>query len=349
MADEEHRDDLAEFSRAIAHDINNLLCSIQGQAEIMEVRYGPDEGLSRSVASIRASIARGVEMTRKLHAFGAGDEIYREQVRASEVLEGELDRFRVLLPESMAFEVEIPDALEFFVDPIALKQVVTELLHNAREFSSPRGQVRLELFEENEGCCLRVQDDGPGFSKDFTEAELSQAFVSAARPGRGIGLAAIRNLIDAHGGSMRCFNDGGAVVECHFPPERSTQENSSFEEMSVWVVEDEPALLEFIVDELESRGYAVSPFSKAESLLQAYDEKKDEPDVLLLDVLLPDLPGPELLKVLSRRGFRSAVLWSSGFAADTAKLEFSGRSAFLQKPYSSSELCGAIEGLRTAG
>jgi CheY-like chemotaxis protein len=246
----------------------------------------------------------------------------------------------------MEFHLDIADDVSLYAEPAALQQLVTELLCNARTFSNAPCQIHLEIRQDGaSGCCIRVRDTGPGFPASLSEAELTTAFVSTGKAGKGIGLAAVQGLVQAHGGELRLFNDGGAVAECHFPAAPGVGVSVEKDPLSVWVVEDEPALLDFIVDTLENKGFAVSPFIGAEALLSAYTLEGRDPDVLLLDVVLPEVSGPELLQVLNQRGFRSAVLWSSGFTADAAKLAVEGRTGFLQKPYTSADLCQAIEGL----
>jgi len=235
--------------------------------------------------------------------------------------------------------------LILFSEAPALQQIVGELLCNAREFSKPSGQIHLEIQVDEEGNgLLRVSDTGPGFPPEFDSSELVRAFVSTKKPGKGVGLAAVHSRILAHGGHLRLFNNGGAVVECFFPAVPSVVAPSQ-DPLDVWVVEDEPALLDFIVDVLESKGFKVLAFSGAEALLEAYVVDAHDPDVLLLDVVLPGTSGPELHRALQQRGFDSAVLWSSGFTADAAELVIQGQSAFLQKPYAPGELCRAIRAL----
>ena len=337
--------ELAQFSRTIAHDFNNLLCSILGNAELLNESAGSDAKLKRRAQSIWNAASRGVELTRKLAGFGACENVQSAALHPCAVLAEDLKWFEADLPPTMGLTVDIGEDLILFSEAPALQQIVGELLCNAREFSKPSGQIHLEIQVDEEGNgLLRVSDTGPGFPPEFDSSELVRAFVSTKKPGKGVGLAAVHSRILAHGGHLRLFNNGGAVVECFFPAVPSVVAPSQ-DPLDVWVVEDEPALLDFIVDVLESKGFKVLAFSGAEALLEAYVVDAHDPDVLLLDVVLPGTSGPELHRALQQRGFDSAVLWSSGFTADAAELVIQGQSAFLQKPYAPGELCRAIRAL----
>jgi CheY-like chemotaxis protein/two-component sensor histidine kinase len=339
---------LSQFSQRIAHDFNNLLCTILGNAELLSVDGSDDLRLQRRVNSIRNSASRGVEMTRKLQGFGAGDMINPALFDATEVLCEDFARFRSTLPGTMEFVVDIPPKTMFFAERSSVQQIVSELLSNAREFSKPMGKIRIEVQVDEAGNgCLRVTDNGPGFPDSLEQSDLVKPFVSTGKPGKGVGLAFVDARLKAHGGHVRLFNESGAVVECHFPAQVQIEEKEP-EVLSVWVVEDEPALLDFIVDVLDTKGFTVSAFSDSESLLDAYSERSESPDVLLLDVILPKKSGPDLLRALYQRGFQGAVLWSSGLTAQAADLVVEGSVGFLQKPYTASELDGAIRGLASS-
>lgn len=343
-------EELAQLSRSIAHDFNNLLCSILGNAELLDCGADTDPKVLRRANSIRKAAARGVELTRKLAGFGAADAIHPEPIDPLKILEEDLQRFRESLPPTLHLRVDVAPDTILFADAAALQQIVVALLCNAREFSKPTGQIHLKIAMDSAGNgCLRVSDTGPGFPPNVPAEDLVKAFFTTGKVGTGIGLAAVQARILAHGGRLHLFNQGGAVAECLFPAKRGPAESLTTlgtpKPLSVWVAEDEPALLEFIVDVLESKGFQVLAYSGSDDLLAAYAPDTDPPDVLLLDVVLPGTSGPELLQALKQRGFEAPVLWSSGFTADAAELLIQDQSAFLQKPYTPADLCAAIRSL----
>ena len=209
------RDVLAQVS---AHDFNNLLCSILGQAELLTTGSRDDAVIQRRVAAIRRAASRGIELTRKLAAFGASEPMEKRSLDPVKVLHEDLERFRGLLTESVVLVVRIEPDVRVYADHVALQQVVVELLHNARVYGASGGRICLEIHrsEHGEGSVVRVRDQGVGFPEDADLAELLIPFVG--RGGRAIGLAAIHHVMQGHCGTVQLKNETGAVVECFFPP-----------------------------------------------------------------------------------------------------------------------------------
>ena len=116
----------------------------------------------------------------------------------------------------------------------------------------------------------------------------------------------------------------------------------------IWVVDDEPVLLEFIELALTARGYRVTAWSDPQAALDRAREDAEAPDLLVLDVVMPKLTGPQLLDSLREQPCFSTVpvVWSSGYSPDKVELGEPGDSmVFLQKPYTGRELARTIAGL----
>ena len=208
------RDVLAQVA---AHDFNNLLCSILGQAELLAGGNRDDAVIQRRVAAIRRSASRGIELTRKLAAFGASTPVEKRWVDPVEVLHEDLERFRGLLTEAVVLVLRIDPDIQVYADRTALQQVVVELLHNARVYGATGGRVSLEIHRSvhGDGTVVRVRDQGVGFPEDSDLQDLLIPFVG--RGGRAIGLAAIHHVMQGHSGTVQLKNETGAVVECFFP------------------------------------------------------------------------------------------------------------------------------------
>jgi two-component system C4-dicarboxylate transport response regulator DctD len=115
------------------------------------------------------------------------------------------------------------------------------------------------------------------------------------------------------------------------------------ERTEIWIVEDEESLLEFMKESLEMEGYVVRAFAAPTDLLEVLQPGADEqPNLLLLDVALPEMSGPELLEEIHQRGWRPKVLWSSGYRSNARLTEKDKDSSFLQKPYTPGDLVDAV-------
>jgi len=233
-------DSLAALSSTMAHDFNNVLCTILGQAELLESKGQLDRKQVQRLQSIRMAAHRGVELTRKFGAFGLRRKALVQPLVAKDVLADLLEVFSCSLGPAKGLRIEIEEDCSVLAEKTALLQVVSELLANAREFSGPAGDIRLSVQSVGKGeVCLLVEDQGPGFPSDIESDRLFEAFVSTGSVGRGIGLSAVDAVMRAHGGRVECSSDGGARVACFFPGQEPVlDETESARNVSVWVLED---------------------------------------------------------------------------------------------------------------
>ena len=203
-----------------------------------------------------------------------------------------------------------------------------------------------------EQACLRVavHDSGPGFTKAAL-LHLFEPFFTTKEDGHGLGLSAVQGIVAAHGGALDVRQEEGTVVALYLPsaPQEPVVEPPPSEDrirqQVVWVVDDEPVLLEFIELALAARGYRVVTWSDPQAALDAATAGAETPDLLVLDVVMPKLTGPQLLEALcALRGFPGLpVVWSSGYSPDTVDLGETGDGVvFLQKPYTGRELARTI-------
>ena len=204
--------------RAVAHDLNNLMSSILGHAELLEAQAGDDANSLKRGRAIQRAGLKAVEITRKLSASGRDLDLHLERLDVRELLEEECRRFEVTLRGGVAFKADLPKALEVEADGRALQQIASALLSNARTWCPPSGWIELAVREAEEGVCLVVSDSGPGFPAELSDETLFAPYVGKGREGSGLGLWIVQRLMAAHGGSVRLRRGPGAQVVCHFPP-----------------------------------------------------------------------------------------------------------------------------------
>jgi len=211
----------AVLLRAVAHDFNNLLCSVLGHADLLESMHSDSPGIQKRSLAIQKAALKGVEMTRKLAASGRDLAVLPESVSVGEELREELRRFQLTLPDSVVFEAKVPPDVRMNVEVRALIQIVSALLSNARNWCSSPGRITLTVRTTEAGGVLVVEDTGPGFPEERPVASLLEPFVGQSREGRGLGLWAVRRLVEAHGGEVVLRSGPGAAVSCHFPTGRA--------------------------------------------------------------------------------------------------------------------------------
>jgi len=280
-------------------------------------------------------------------------------VDIQDVLNPLILRFRESLTSNVKFVASICEKVHVRVDPLQLRQALSELLGNGRDFSE-NGVLLLTVSEEelpdsilisptveaSGWLRLRVEDSGLGFS-DLDPQDLFAPCFSTRKKALGIGLTIVENTVRENGIGLDASGKCGGVFDLYLPivselntdTERSLRDSKAY----VWIVEDEEALLEFMKESLEMEGYTVRAFSRPTDLLEVLQPgADDQPDLLLLDVALPEMSGPELFAEIQLRGCNPKVLWSSGYGPNSPFIDKDTTSAFLQKPYTPSDLVEAV-------
>jgi len=295
-----------------------------------------------------------------------------QPVELDRVVQAALDTVR---PTANAKEVELVARIQapapIFGDPDRLQQVVWNLLSNAIKFGARKGRVEVAVEVVEGHVRLRVEDDGPGISPEFLPfvfERFRQADSSSTRPhgGLGLGLAIVRHLVELHGGTIQARNredTHGAVFTASFPartvtasPDAKTSDESRREVgpalpgVSVLVVDDDPDSREMVASVLGASGAVVSTAgSAAEGLskLQRY-----HPDVLLLDIEMPDQDGFQLIGLIrelppeSGGAVPAGALTAYAGAEHREKALRAGFDVHIPKPVEPAELVLAVAGLR---
>ncbi|MFT4626361.1 MAG: two-component system cell cycle sensor histidine kinase/response regulator CckA [Myxococcota bacterium] len=365
---EESLDHLGRLAARIAHDFNNLLGAILGSAELIELQVAADpalSGVSGRARIIADAAEAGAHLARQLLVLGGLSSATTEPI----ALGGVIERTLAILKDGLGGTSVVRDLQEHLphvaADGTQLMQVVLNLVTNAVE-AAPAGRVWVSasvdpmpaspsyraLHAPPSGTpmvVIEVADDGAGFGADSLDRAL-EPFFSTKAEGHGVGLAAVRAIVAAHGAALDLGNrpEGGAVVRCWWRiddrPEAALPALSArapASGRSVWVVDDNVQVLEFSRISLGHRGYAVRSFSRHADAVAAA-ESGDTPDVVVLDVVMPEGPGRARLQVLRAMGITAPVVWTSGHTPASAGLDLREHEGFVQKPYTGDALANAV-------
>jgi PAS domain S-box-containing protein len=368
-------DSLGVLAGGIAHDFNNLLVGILGNAELLlETVAG---GERESAQAIVTAAQRAATLTRQMLAYAGQRDLGR---RESVDLEGVLRELRELLGAVMSkkarFEIAIEPGSVVLGDRATLGQVLMNLLANASDaLGDAPGEIRVRArrvrdldarWDAAQGSTVRpgdwvlveVEDSGAGMD-ETTRGRIFEPFFSTKEAGHGLGLAACLGIVTAHGGAILVESelgrgsrfsvvlpatDGAGVVDAPAAP------GHALTPCTVLVVDDEPLVRTQLRRTLELRGYEVVEAPDGQSALIHLASGSPRPDVVVLDVTMPDLDGAEVLRRLRAAGDRVPVIVSSGYLDSSLERrlprgEFQG---FLAKPYGATDLVNAIEAARRA-
>jgi len=369
-------DSIGRLAGGIAHDFNNILGGILGYASLLVDEMETDSEHWRYAQAIEDSAARAAELTKQLLAFAKGSERHLERTSLNKVVVETLKLFAggvkpnvsvSFRPEEKIFSIE--------ADPSQLQQVVLNLCINARDAVEESGTItvctenvtaddslarRLRL-EPNKGYVrLVVEDDGCGMSQDVAERAFEPFFSTKTQgTGYGLGMSVVYGIVEAHGGTMHIESEEGkgTRVEVYFPSSGSPYKESSFTTLAhalprrgsetILVVDDEQLIRSLVQDVFGGQGYTVLEASSGEEALNLYDERGNEIDLVIMDLIMPGMGGAAALKRLQERNPGARVIISSGYgveALDMTELDESN-IRFVQKPYQASILVQEVREL----
>ncbi|HEX2167222.1 MAG TPA: PAS domain S-box protein [Longimicrobiales bacterium] len=364
---------IGRLAGGIAHDFNNVLTVIAGHAELLTGCL--DEGTAERdhAEFIREAAHRAALLTRQLLSFGRGK---GRDLQLADLNASLLD-IQPMLVRLIGSGIEVvhqleQDLLAVRCDPAAIEQVVVNLAVNAREAMPDGGTLTFRTANivladgERAGVGggryvqLRVADTGVGMDSRVA-ARAFEPFFTTRDPesGTGLGLSTVYSIMRQVGGdaSVTTSPGAGAVFELLFPghdaavPGAEDQTTTTGADLqgsgTVLVAEDDPGVRALVVATLQRYGYQVMAAVDGMQALELFRTYGHVIDVIVTDVNMPELKGPDLVGAVAQSGASLPVLYISGFTAETLGLrEAAPRHAFLAKPFAPMDLARAVLRLR---
>ncbi len=355
---------IGQLAGGIAHDFNNLLVAIVGNSELIEMRLSDESTEKEMAAQIRRAGERAATLVRQLLAFSRKQEM-QPRVLDLDVL---IHDARHLLVRLIGEDIELMmvpanQPLRIKADPTQLEQVLLNLASNARD-AMPRGGLLTIKTSQHEiegsrqslpaGAYARliVTDEGEGMSPETVRCAFDPFYTTKA-PGKGtgLGLSMIYGAIRQSGGEVTLestLGDGTSVVitlplttdEIATSDDGHTIESSQGGDETILIAEDEVAVSTLMVRVLREQGYQVLLANNGRKALELFLAHHEEIDLVISDVVMPELGGPELLEELRAAGHSPLVLFTSGYSDSqlTSLRRLEHKFDILDKPYSVRDL-----------
>ena len=364
----------------VAHDFNNLLSVINGYAAMALAGVAEDHAVREDLREILAAGGRAAKLTRQLLAFGRRQVLKPEVLDLNEVVSGIEKMLRRLIPEDIRLVTRpAPTLHRVRVDPGQLEQVLVNLVVNARDATPAGGRICVatsdvvlrdgDLRLDHEAApgwyvCLSVSDDGVGMD-EATRARCFEPFFTTKPPGQGtgLGLSTVYGIVRQSRGFVRVESrpNEGATFELYFPG----TDQSTFTEHAepapfragparpgetVLVVEDEGQLRELLRTRLTSQGYVTLAATDGREALEIASRHPGRIDVLLTDVVMPNLSGPELARRFRERFPEAIVLFMSGYAEEAVAQQGApvDGALIIEKPHGLESVTALIRSLLDA-
>jgi PAS domain S-box-containing protein len=359
---------IGQLTGGIAHDFNNLLTAILGYSELLLGRDDAEPGILADVQEIKKAGERASRLTRQLLTFS------RKQVTRSEVLDlNELVRDlhkmlgRVINEDIRLDIIAAPNLERIKADPSQIDQLIVNLVVNARD-AMPRGgtlcvatanvELDADFARRRQGAVpgryvsLSVQDDGCGMTPDVLAHVFEPFFTTKpAGQGTGLGLATVYGIVKHCGGYVAIDTEPGkgTNVTAYLPSVRDeavsavvrrTYPTTLVGTETILLVEDEHGLRTLMQRTLEQHGYLVLNAANVTEALQIAESRGMPIDLLLTDVVMPGLSGPDLARRIVRFHPAIKLLYVSGFANVADSLHKQG--TLLPKPFTPVTLAARV-------
>ena len=368
MQEAQRLESLGVLAGGIAHEYNNLLAGILGNAEMTMVDPEATARVREGMEKIQEAALRASRLTRQMLAFSGQGRFVMERVKLCDLAAGMTELMRSAIPKKIALEVTCAeDAPAIEADPSQIRQVVMNLVSNASEaigresgtvyvavaaMDASREYLEASFPEEElaEGryALLEVTDTGCGMD-EATRARLFEPFFTTKSAGRGLGLAAVLGIVHGHGGAIHVESapGQGTTVRVLLPVADEARGHDGFDASqagAVLVVDDETIVREVAVRILERAGFSVMSACDGREAVEVFRAHAHEIACVLLDVTMPNVDGPEALEAL--RAVRSdvRVLLSSGYTHAEVDRRVDRRTVagFVAKPYRAAQLVDAV-------
>ncbi|HKW58079.1 MAG TPA: ATP-binding protein [Candidatus Acidoferrum sp.] len=365
-------DALGRLAGGVAHDFNNLLTVIKGHGDVLQDRLQPNDPLHASSKLIGQAADRAAGLTRQLLAFCRMQMLEPKVVDLNELVSEMCKLLRRLVREDIAFSFHAGESLgRVKADPSQLEQVLINLTVNACDAMPEGGKLSIATrnmivdeklaaqrrpLKPGEYVVISVSDTGSGMDAT-TKSRIFEPFFTTKEQGKGtgLGLATVYGVVKQSGGYIWVDSEPGrgAQFDVFLPRVREERKTAVAEEHSesaarrkgtVLLAEDEEGVRELAAKFLTSAGYLVLSAKDGAEALEIAEAFGKTIHVLVTDVVMPRVRGPELARRMreQRRGVK--VLYVSGYLEfNKGNSEFVEDGFFLQKPFSREALVRKVD------
>ncbi len=366
---------IGRLGGGIAHDFNNILSVINGYSELSLMQLEENHPCIPFIEMIAESSLRGARLTEQLLAFSRKQIIQPERMNLIEELSSINLMLTRLLGENIAIELSKTESVwDVKLDRSQLEQVLMNLAVNARDAMAEGGRLSIEITniskqkksatdhcieEPGDYVMLAITDTGTGMDPEV-QLMIFEPFYTTKEnsKGTGLGLSTVYGIVKQNDGyiSVDSEVEKGTTFKLYFPrctegikscANKQEEEQKSILETgkeTILLVEDDYALRQICLEILNNLGYNVLETSNGEEAIEMFGQFQGKIDLLLTDVIMPVLSGPETAKILSDKDPSLVVLYMSGYT-ENAIFDHEVQNEkvhFLQKPISSKSLAKAV-------
>jgi two-component system, cell cycle sensor histidine kinase and response regulator CckA len=369
---------VGRLAGGIAHDFNNLLTAILGHAHVLLDGLDDVPEMHADADAIRAAAERAARLTRQLLAFSRKQRMLPRTVDANEVVRDLQPMLTRLIGEDVKLTTTLIDAPCWVsVDPSQLEQVIVNLAVNARDALSTGGAVEIvtsiaentalaevgvEESVSGEHVILTVRDNGSGIPDSVLPHVFEPFFTTKPMgQGTGLGLPTVYGIVRQSDGTVSIESEVGRGTDVHVRLPLTTEPTEASEPApaivavphggeTILLVEDEDSVRKLAARVLRGHGYNVIEADGGRAALEILERHEGAVDMLVADVIMPDLTGPSLAAKVRERLPGIRTLFVSGYTQDvmTQRGELAPDEELLEKPFTPDQLARRVRGILDA-
>ena len=351
---------IGQLAGGIAHDFNNMLTAIIGFSDLLIQSHRPSDPAFRDIMNITQSANRAAGLVKQLLAFSRRQTLRPTVLNLNDVVADLTMMLGRLLGETIRLEVTYGrDLWPVLADESQIGQVVINLAVNARDAmkgsggrltirtrNMPQGEMEPGHADgglETDAVLIEVEDVGTGMPQEILDKIFEPFFTTKPTgEGTGLGLSTVYGIVKQTGGTLdvQSVEGAGTTFRVYLPRSESEVRPASPGEpradltgsATLLLVEDEEAIRAFASRALIAKGYRVLVAASGVEAAEIFAERGDEIDLLLTDVIMPELDGPSLVRMVRAERPDLKVIFMSGYA-DGASVDELGHAQFLPKPF----------------
>ncbi len=360
---------IGRLAGGIAHDYNNILAIIMGWTEIIKRKLEKDSPHHKGILTILKSTIRAKELSHQLLGFARGGKYAPMPLKINNVLKDTIKVTEKIFEKNIEVIYDFEENINTIeADENQIHQVLTNLIINAKDAMPNGGTItsktenvfidkefadKYTQFKSGNYVKVSITDTGIGMTKEIQNKIFEPFFTTKDKgKGTGLGLASVYGIIKNHSGYITCYSElgNGTTFTFYLPAtEKIIVEKKTHTEFirgneTIMVIDDEDDVREMTKNQLEDLGYKVILAADGVEAVDVYTDKKNEIDLVLMDMIMPNMGGEETYQKLSEINSEVKVLIMSGFSQDRKATEMlkKGAIGFLQKPFEMQNLLKTI-------
>ena len=352
---------IGRLAGGIAHDLNNLLSPILGYSDLLLNDPNLKDSQQKRVQEIFNAGERARKLIQQLLSFSRKQQLSFEPVNLNTIINDFGGLLKRTIREDIAIRIKTDPRLPLInADSGKMEQIIMNLSVNAQDAMPRSGTISLKtsvILKDNRPMVeLSVSDTGCGIPENELKHIFEPFYSTKGNKGTGLGLATVKNIVKQHQGGLNVNSrqEEGTVFIITFPAIQETQDiprhkkavpDRNHSKALILLAEDDDQVRDVASSILEQYGYTVIQAENGKKALQLLQEQKGPVDLLLSDVIMPEMNGLELLSRVKALYPEQKVLFMSGYAEMDGYWEMIShiKNPFIQKPLSIELLIGKVQ------